>query len=112
MSGQRVRGKVACTCYKCKGVQPPVQPRTVAIHRRKQHELLDGILAASDLSLAPAALADAAAAAYFPPALDAGSDDYVDGNPISQLLNWDAKLTVHATHRHRHIQTAPRICRV
>jgi hypothetical protein len=100
MSAPRLRDKIKCPCYLCRGAKPPAQQRTVTKHLRVQQELLDGLLAASDLSLAPAAIADAAAASHDAAAYDANSNDYVDGNPINQLLNWDAEITVLSSNSH------------
>ena len=61
---------------------------------RKQQELLDGLLAASDLSLPVAVIAEAAAVEYYAYEMDVDADDYVDGNPITQLVNWDRQIAV------------------
>jgi hypothetical protein len=94
---------IRCPCYRCKGALHPVQARTVKRHLDIEERLLGAILTGVDVSMDPASIAEAAAAGR--PAADAGphgaafgldpgSTDYVDGNPISQLMNWDSEIAV------------------
>ena len=89
-----------CPCYICKG-QVQLSRAVRDDHRAKQRRHLDAIMGQIDVPLYPGNLAEARgvdAEAEIPVA--SSSDDYVDQNPIHDLPNWDANVTVSSINTH------------